>query len=444
MAKPIHEMSTWGHSRHHSRLPDEEWQATRELTQMQTQVMGNRDEYLASTSRDIGRRVSDDTHELFVVCDPADALLQQLQHLTPDLIAVHDIASDSSRRLLAGLAAATRSKVQKLLIRRQGFGLPLATMEFAELPGASGQTLRVYTTIADADSQQRQRIASVLLGHAKLAVVIAGDLPPHALDTALEPLHEGIRKGPWTNRNMLMVPLGGSTALAAAASRMSARSPVVVRVTPQAMKPGDAWGYISLAWDRIRKTGSVAPPSTQAYGLPDQSVAFQPAAPKQAAAAPVVSTPVPAPAQASAPLPMQPMPAVRKAAPAVERGSTWAAMVHDCASLPGVVSCVVLDFLTHRTLAHAGSKPGPAALASHGGGLWEAMLEATRQLGLPAGAMEASITLAGHHLVMRALPGQGQIGLIVVMDRVATDLAHVQAKLSSLHQRAPEVPVLTH
>jgi hypothetical protein len=442
MAKPIHEMSTWGHSRHHSRLPDEEWQATRELTQMQTQVMGDREEFLANASRDIGRRVSDDTHEMFVVCDPADALLQQLQHLQPDLIAVHDIASDSSRRLLAGLAAATRSKVQKLLIRRQGFGMPLATLEFAELPGANGQTLRVYTTLADADSAQRQRIASVLLGHAKLGVVIAGDLPPHALDTALEPLQEGIRRGPWINRNMLMVPLGGSTALAAAASRMSSGSQVVVRVTPQAMKPGDAWGFISLAWDRIRQSGSVAAPAQRAYGTVDRSVAFQPAGDTAAVAAPAPAAPVSAPT----PLPMQPMPAVRRsAAPAPVDRSTWAAMVQECAALPGVVSCVVLDFSSHRTLAHAGSKPGPAALASHGGGLWEAMQESARQLGLPAGGMEATLTLAGHYLVLRALPGHAKLGMIVVLDRVAADLADVQARLQKLAPRAQDAaPAMAH
>ena len=71
---------------------------------------------------------------------------QQFEQWASDFIAIHDIATDSSPRILAGLAAATQRKVQKLVIRRQGYGMALATLEFAELPAASGQMLRVYTT----------------------------------------------------------------------------------------------------------------------------------------------------------------------------------------------------------------------------------------------------------------------------------------------------------
>ena len=45
MAKPIHEMSQWDASVHNSRVPEEEWQATRELTQVATQILGNRETY---------------------------------------------------------------------------------------------------------------------------------------------------------------------------------------------------------------------------------------------------------------------------------------------------------------------------------------------------------------------------------------------------------------
>jgi len=77
-----------------------------------------------------------------VVCDPAEAIQQQFQQWATDFIAIHDINTDSSPRILAGLAAATQRKVQKLVIRRQGHGVALATLEFAELPGANGQMLR--------------------------------------------------------------------------------------------------------------------------------------------------------------------------------------------------------------------------------------------------------------------------------------------------------------
>ena len=45
--------------------------------------------------------------ELFVSCDPAPALLQQFDHAQPEFIAVHDIGTDSSRKLLVAVAEAT-------------------------------------------------------------------------------------------------------------------------------------------------------------------------------------------------------------------------------------------------------------------------------------------------------------------------------------------------
>ena len=106
-------------------------------THVATQILGNRDEYLAPERREIGRRIGDQQHEMFVVCDSVrGALQQQFQQWASDFIAIHDIATDSSPRILAGLAAATQRKVQKLVIRRQGHGVALATLEFAELPGA--------------------------------------------------------------------------------------------------------------------------------------------------------------------------------------------------------------------------------------------------------------------------------------------------------------------
>jgi hypothetical protein len=435
MAKPIHEMSSWGHSIHQSRLPDEEWAATRELTQLQTKMMRTQAEYLDSGPKEIGRRVGDDRHELFVVCEPAEALVQQFQHLTPELIAVHDLATDSSRRLVAGLAAATGKKVQKLDIRRQGHGNSLATLEFAELAGPGGKVLRVYSTSADADMRQRQLLSQALLGHARLGVVLVGDLPPHALNTAMEPLRDAMAEGPWPNRNLILVPLGATGPLAHAATLLASRSMVNVRVTPQATKPNDAWGYISLAWDRLRANGSINPPTAQAYGALDQSTDFSPGPSTRQGDLDQAST-------VAAPLPMKPMPAVpRAAAPAappaapvaVSPEQIYTQYVRDCAAARGVISCCVFDLGSQRTLAHAGARPGPATLATRGGAFYDALVELARGLGLPGGQPQAAVTLAGHHVLLRAVPGQPGLMLHMVLDASATDLASVQAHVARLH-----------
>ena len=421
MPKPIHEMSQWDASVHNSRIPEEEWQATRELTHVATQILTNREEYLAPEKREIGRRIGDQQHEMFVVCAPSEALEQQFQQWATDFIAIHDIATDSSPRILAGLAAATQRKVQKLVIRRQGHGVALATLEFAELPGANGQMLRVYSTRVDADSQQRTALARVLLAHSKLGVVMVGDLPPHALDTALQPLRDGIARGPWPGRHLLLVPLSAAGALHQLASQLGGRSGVQVSIAPQAVKPSDAWTSISNTWNRVRGDWSAA-----MHSIP-RPVAAAPARDPIAFPAPLRP-----PAQPPAPLPMQPMPPTRPAAASAEPANPWQAYVKQCIEITGMISCCVFELATQRTLAHAGSRPGPASLAAQGAALHEAANVAAKAMGLAIAPPDLAVTLAGHLLIVRTIAGHPNLALHAVVDSHATNLMLVRMKLQRL------------
>ena len=190
-------------------MPPDAWQATRAQTALATQLFSDEDAYLDGTKSEIGRQTGANQHELFVSCDAAQAMRQQFEHLRPDFIAVHDIATNSSRKLLAGIAAASGRAVQQLVIRRQGYGTALATLEFVELPTADQQPLRLYTTEADADGATRHGLARMLLGFSRLGVVMVGDLPGHALGAAMQPLHDDIVNGPWPNRQLLLLPLSG-------------------------------------------------------------------------------------------------------------------------------------------------------------------------------------------------------------------------------------------
>ena len=100
MVKPIQEMSTWEASAQPSRGFDEQdessWEPTRAQTGIATQLMGDKDDYLAQTHRDVGRLVSESQWELFVVIDPAEALQQQFDLLKPEHIALHDVGTNSS------------------------------------------------------------------------------------------------------------------------------------------------------------------------------------------------------------------------------------------------------------------------------------------------------------------------------------------------------------
>ncbi len=439
MPKPIQEMSTWDASAQPSRDFDEQdeesWEATRQQAGQATQVMRDRDDAQAQAMRHVGRQVGQSQWELFVVIDPAEALKQQFDLLQPEYIALHDIGTLSSRRMLAGLAVATGRPVHQLHIRRQGLPMPLARLEFDELPIAAGlPPLRLYTTEIDADTQQRRRLARLLLAHSRLAVVIVGDLPPHALATALLPLHDAIKEGPWLNRELLMLPLAGASALAGQASHLAIGTGVQVRTTPLVTRPAEAWNYLRGTWNKLR-----LPLRDKAIHLAE---ILDPVAPSAAAvqagdnAAAVVqssSNSLLESATARPPLPMQPMPAVRAApATAAPVDPALATYIRKCGDLKGMISCCVFELATQRTIGHAGARPGPAALASQCASLMATMAEAAQALNLGEAAPDAAITVGNHHQLLRAVPGRPGMALHAVLNRGLANLTLVRLQLQRL------------
>jgi len=448
MSKPIHEMSTWGASAQPSRDFEEQddatWEATRQQTGLVTQVMGSRDDDLAQAQRQIGRQTGQSQWELFVVIDPTEALRQQFDRHQPEFIALHDIGTQSSRRMLGGLAAATGRPVHQLHIRRQGLGMPLARLEFVELPVAAGQPpLRLYTTEIDADTLHRRSLATLLMARSRLAVAIVGDLPPHALATALLPLRDAIHAGAWPNRELLMLPLAAASALAGQASRMAVGSSVAVRTTPLVTRPAEAWNYLRGTWNKLRaqlREGAVhVPEIVDPVAAPAPASSTPPApstgpAPLGDAPASTASSSLLDSATARrAPLAMQPMPAVRGApAPNLPADPALATYVRKCGELKGMISCCVFELATQRTVGHAGGRPGPASLASMGASLMASMAEASHSLNLGDAAPDAAITLRNHHLLLRAVPAREGLSLHAVLDRAQTNLTLVRLQLQRL------------
>jgi hypothetical protein len=375
-----------------------------ELLSPATQIVGDREDYLGQGGNDIGRRIADDQYELFVTCDPAEALQQQFDRLHPDFIALHDVGASTSLRLLGALAGASGARVQRLSIRRQGAGVPLAVLQFVEAPLADGSKLRVYTTDINADSQTRQQLALVLLARSRLGVLMVGELPPHALTAALQPLQEAIHRGPWPNRDLLLLPLGSATALAAQAAQLAGRSGVVLRVTPQASRPNDAWAFISGGWNRVQGQagGSATLTTDLAQAVPRPPVPMN-EAPTQAMDL--------GPAQVAAPRPMPmtlPMP--------VPGGVRWDLYAERCLRVKGAISACVFDMHSQRPVAHAGGRPPAERVAAQGVILLSAMGDAGRSLGLGTDVRDASVSLAGHHLLLRPVPRHPGIVLHLVID----------------------------
>ena len=80
------------------------------------------------------------------------------------------------------------------------------------------------------------------------------------------------------------------------------------------------------------------------------------------------------------------------------------------------------------------SPAGPAALAAQGAALYAAMVATGKQLGLGHGQPDAAITLASHHLLLRAVPGQPNLVLHAVLDKSGTNLTLVRLQLQRLDE----------
>ncbi len=403
-------------------VPDA-WASTRAHTALATQIMGDEGDYLAGEHEDIGRQIGNNERELFVSCAPAEAMQQQFEHLRPEFMAVHDIATASSRKLLAGIAAASGRTTQKLIIRRQGYGTPLATLEFVELPTSDNGSLRLYSTEADADTTQRHALAKVLLAYSRLGVVMFGELPGHAIAAALKPLHDDILAGPWPNRNLLLLPLASASTLVTHGLDLGRGTGIAVRTTPQVARPADAWAFITGTWSRLREQSSSdrAVPELGAF----RPVAYQTARPSlgQVMRGLPSGDTLPFDDAPASPLAMRPMPQIASAnMDATPPSTVIERYVRQVSELNGVVSVCVFETQSGRAVAHAGANPGAAPLAVHGSELLGAMTNASRSLGLGHSPPDAAITLGSHHLLLRAVPKNPGLAMHAVLDKASANL----------------------
>lgn len=399
-----------------------------DLSAPATQIVADRDAYLGQGSHDVGRRIADDQIELFVTGEVAAALQREFEHHSSEFIALHDVGTSGSLRLLSALAGAAGARVQRLSIRRQGQGLALAVLQFVEVPLADRTVVRVYSTDLNADSQTRHQIARALLAWSRLGVLLVGELPPPAVSAALTPLHDAVVRGPWPNRDLLMVPLGSGTAMASLASQLGAGSAVAVHVTPRANQPPQVWTFVAGAWNRLHGLpgGERSVQTDIAHAVPKPPVPYTEATTQPMG---LDGAPVGAPAPGVGPPPM-PQPQPQPATPMPVPGATrWQDYVDRCALIKGVLSCCVFDLHSLKPLAHAGGAPSGDRLAEQGSILLAEMVDVARALGLGATRPEAAITAGQHHLLLRPVPGHPGIALHMVLNAQQANLTLARMQL---------------
>lgn len=409
-------------------MENDGWESTRAQTALATQVMNREDLERTAAQQDIGRLVENHVRELFVSCAPGEALQQQFEHLRPDFIAVHDMGTRSSRQLLRGIAAACSRPVHKLMLRRQGQGTPLASIDYVDVPLAAQQVLRLYSTdVADtSDAATAHGVARTLLAFSQLGVMMVGSLPAATLNTTMRPWHEEVIRSPWHNRQLLLLPLTNNATLVAQGQEMVRGTAITLRTTPVVTRPADAWNFINGTWNRLRGTVAVPAPAP----------ARSPTATPVPARAPAAQDTVPmgVDSTAFAPtnmLPLRPMPDV-SVKPELMHDEVLDVYVHQICELNGVVGCCVFDIGSGLPVASSGSGAPPAELARHGRTLLTAMGSSSRALGLGHTLPDAAITLGSHHLLLRSVDKHSGMALITVLDRTNANLTLARLQIERL------------
>ncbi len=422
------------------------WQTTRGKTQIVSRVSDS-----AAQAGEIGSPVGENLRELFVACDPAEALSQQFDHLQREFVALHDLGTHQSRKLLAGIAAAWRSPVQKLVIRRHGSGAKLASVEFLDLSARNGAAIRLYCTQADTggDAAAQQAMARTLLGRSRLGIALVAELPGEDLAAALAPLREAALQGGWRCGRLLFMPLGPGRELPAEIAKFRSATKIEASATSRVTRPAEVWSQLCAAWNELQRrrpdavdsatmplmmtasnsSATAATPATPATAINDVP------APALLAIAPVATLP-PGPATAvPASAPRAPAAALPRTEEAVPEGdAALRRYLDDMVLLDGVMGACVFEIASGRVLGCAGSRPSGAALAQQGSALIAAVASASLAMNLGEAVPDANLTLARHHLLLRPMPSHAGCALHVVLDRAMTPLALALARMRRLDE----------
>jgi hypothetical protein len=435
-----------------------------EDTQFATQLQRSPGDYLGALP-DVGRVVGSGVRELFISCEIGDALQQQFEHLRPTCIVLHDLGCTVSRRLLAAVAAASGQQVERLVVRRQGFGTIVATLEYIDCATTYGKPMRLYSTDADADSQSRLSISRVLLGHATLGAVLLGDLPAHALTELLEPLRVAVLQHSLQCQQMLFMPLGPGPAAGNAVHERLQSLSVPVVVSPRVTMPAEAWGHLHSCWNQLQRTlnpgsgglqlaplqdggavGSAADIMPLQHGTAANSTSLPPAAapsppklPPAPAQPPLLRGFAPTVAgQLAAALPRSLPPAAPAPAPVV---NPLAGYLRGLGAISGVITACVFEVQTSRVLAHLGTRESATDLARRGTTLLAASGQARKQLQLAGQTEEVVVRGGAQSLGLRVLVSQPEWAVHLVFSPAQCDWTQLRPQLVSLDDALQRGPV---
>lgn len=401
-----------------TRRPDPEGAAT--------QFVRSPDDYLQNGA-EIGRAVGNNTREIFVASDAGEALQILFERIHPIHLVIHDVlATKASRKTLAGIAAGQDRSVSQLVIRRQGSGTTLARVEYVCPTGGEGaKDLRLYSSDVDADSVTRYNIARALMRHARLAVLIVGNLPIHAIAEELKLLREHLAQnsnaGNWHCHEMLVMPLANTPGLADLVRDLSADTCIEVTVTPPVTRPADVWPLLSAAWNRHQASNGDSDNKVWLDSVPDESSQHDPIA------GPVTRPPVHV---GLTPGSLSPPP------------DPMSQFILTLAARPGVMGCCLFEVSSSRVLASDGGLYTGTDLARRGTLLLSAAMNGRKQLGLNPRLSELVISGDEESNGLRTLGTHHEWAVHVVFNPGETEWAALRPWIQALDTNLLRSPVI--
>lgn len=388
-------------------------------TQVVTQFMD--DLAPAQTLKELGKQVSPTLRELFVVCEPSEALRQHFELGAAPFVLVHDLGGGAARAFLQGIGERVGRPVQALSIRRQGFGTVLASLSYVDCPMATGP-LRVYAAEVQAEALERVALRHRLIAAARAHVLI-GEVPT--------PPEVAARVTAWRDDLLAALPGGALNLLALpqlrdpdwmmSLSNLTRTPRWQVEVAPASRVVATNWTLVTSYWNRQAPTmGATPAPATAAPQVERMTLDWAPEAPP----APMVALHIPAPPRPPVPSPMP---------------HTLAAHVAALMTHTGALRACVFAVATREVLAQTEGADG-GAMAEHGHALLVAVGRIGQGLALGRSVRETHVSLGEAQVLLRPTRLHSGGVLMLILPRDA-DVTRVRARI--LQYEAQALPTRT-
>lgn len=389
-------------------------------TQVATQFM--EEQAPSQLLRDLGKQVSPTLRELFVVCDPSEALRQHFELGVAPFVLLHDLGTGAGRAFLQGLSERSGWRLQTLSIRRQGFGTVLASLSYLDCPLAAGH-LRVY--LAEVQAEPREQVAlRRLLNASATAHVLIGAMqpPPDVAGSVAAWRDELLSAHPHGRLAVLALPQVRDPDWMMSLSALARAPRWQVEVGPASQTVAANWTLMASYWNRLAQEAAPG----EVPQIDRMTLSWTPEAPP----APRVPTPMPVVSGAAVPSAPRVMPTVAQPVAPLSLDAHLSALQQQT----GALRACVFALVNREVWAHTAGANG-ADMAEQGHALLASVARMGSSLSLGRSVREAHVSLGEAQVLVRATRLRSGSVLMLILPRDA-DIARVRERVQQHEAQA--------